>query len=1120
MKRLFLLFVLTGVVLVSWSQPWTKYLDVRKGEEANFFQLQEAFYKWEKAENIRTLLESRDEEEGEIENWVQFKRWEYIWQTRVNMQGYFMNPWEIYQAATMFRQTQKIIDNSGDWQLIGPVHLPKERAGQPNGLGRINGVAFDPQDTATFYVCTASGGFWRTRDYGQSWEYLSVSLPTLGTSDAIVDPQNPDVIYLATGDRDAYDAKGLGIWKTVDGGQSWQRVLDSTMTVNMMIMDPMDNQKIIAGATFGIYVTDDGGQSWVRTLADIRIKDLEFHPANPNIVYATGEGRLFKSVDGGQSWVEITDRLNLPVQATRNVIGVSPNRPDWIYVVATNDNGDYSSPFLGVYLSTDAGETFTQMSSSPNLLGYNSDGSDDGSQAWYDLAIAVDPRDAHVVYVGGVNIWKSLDSGRTWQINAHWTGSNAPAVHADQHDLRFDPDGRTLFSCNDGGIYYTKSGGNSWNNITSGLSITQVYRIGPSATNPLLFLNGYQDNGTALAEGIDKFSTVIGGDGMECLIDYSSDDYMFGELYFGDIRRSVSGSGFSPVTGDIDEKGSWVTPYVQNPHDPDKMIAGYINVWETDDVHASTMRWKKVTDFSDNSKIIALEYCTANPWIVYLSKSDGSFYRIDNLNLGQVTDLTSSLPGNYYITGIETDEKRDSVVYITAYDRDDSRGVVLKSEDRGQTWQDITKNLPAEYYNCIVLDTTSLRNQLYVGTFTGVYTINDSLGSWVDFSSGLPITDVRELEIFYGGGNPVQRHIKAATYGRGTWYSPLFVESTVDMAMDVPVNMQFCLGDSIPVYLVNLGLDTLHTAEISVFVNGQDIDTIQWSGNLATYEADTVYLKDLLNEPGNYDIKLELSVQDAGKNDENIANNSTHVSVDIVLRKPDYAVDFRDAVVPECWRLGDGWNVTKKDVGLQSHTAANGYLLLRDTLDNEAERSVVTCAFDFTGMDRVYLKFDQLLDIEDGVATVDYSFDRHEWTQLVGFSTDRGWRGAADVYLMDISDLAGKSKVFLRFNYKGKGSVLWAIDDIEITGGLEDGVTADPVLIYPNPVEDVVNISFRQQYGEAVIRVLDLRGSVLYEKRVKNPEFEAVGLAGLHTGVYIVECVLPEKIVVKRLVKQ
>ncbi len=1115
MKKSILFVLFFFVAGAIFAQPWMKYLPSDAKAKPNFYQLQQAFSKWEKDNHIQKGYFYRNGKKIKALGWKQFKRWEYIWEARTDKNGQFLPSSYLYTQWEKFKASSPKSLMQGRWQLLGPITKPPTYTGQPNGLGRINAVVFDHTDENTFYVCTASGGLWRTTDYGKSWQYLSAALPTLGTSDALVDPQNPAVIYLATGDRDHYDARGMGIWKSYDYGQTWTRVLDSDMTVNMMIMPPYNHLKIIAGATFGIYLTEDGGNTWTRTLADVRIKDLEFHPANPLIVYATGEGRLFKSTDGGYTWTDITSRLNLPVQATRNVLGVSPDEPDWLYVLATNDNGDASSPFLGIYLSTDAGESFTLQSFEPNILGYEPDGSDGGSQAWYDLCIAVDPTDANVIYTGGVNIWKSTDAGKTLKIRAHWTGRNAPAVHADHHDLRFAPDGQTLFSCNDGGIYYTSDGGYNWTDITSGMSIAQVYRIGPSAHKPFLFMNGYQDNGSALAQGTDDFLTVIGGDGMECLIDYSDDNYKFGEIYYGQIYRSVNDRGFISITGNINDQGYWVTPYMLSYENPEKMLVGMVNLWLTNDVRATSVQWDQITDFSDDKPIIALDMRTNSPYTIYFAKKDGRLFRVDNLG-STPTELTANLPfTNASITGIETSDDDPNVVYITGYDKDNSRAFVLKSSDRGQTWTDITGNLPNVYFNCIIRDTASDKNALYLGTFTGVFYLNDDLWQWIDFSSGLPVTDVRELEIFYGD-NPAEKHIKAATFGRGTWYSPVYPEYTTDAAVYIYKQSDICLNRPIYIAVENLGQDTLKSAKVYYTLNGKT-DSLLWTGSLPPFGQDTIILNGLTSYPGEYTLQVQVTYPN-GTVDENIKNNNSVLYYTIEIQKPNYSADFAGGVLPQCWQAQAQWSMTDNNIrGLQSVSASNGYPYLM-VEEGAAEASLISPAFDFFGTRNVYLSFNQLLKTTDGQASVDYSEDGQNWHTIYIFRSNRGNDEVADVFLQDISFLAGKSPVFFRFHYSGQAPVLWAIDDFSVKTAPDDNQLTDKVLVYPNPATTMLNISFREQFDYVQVRLLGIDGRVVYQHQQNSPDFISVPVNLLISGIYFLEIKLPQKTVIKKII--
>ncbi len=1115
MKKLAFLFLLM-LGFNAFSQPWLKYLQTPKGKEPSFFEIQEAFRQWEQNYNIDAGYIYKDGQKIKVPGWKQFKRWEYLWLPRVNEQGYAPAPSYLYQQYANFQQKQK--QSYGDWQIIGPITIPKKATSQPNGLGRINGIAFDPADSSRFYVCTASGGFWRTDDFGQTWIYLSGPLPTLGTSDAAIDPQNPNIIYLATGDRDAYDAKGLGVWKSYDYGQTWTRVLDTDVTVNMLLIDPANNKKIIAATTFGIFISEDAGETWTQTLSGNRTKDIEFHPLNSDIIYATGEGKLFKSTDGGYTWTDITSHITTGLSATRNVIGVSPAQPDWLYVLVTNDNSDLNK-FTGIYLSKDAGETFTLQTNSPNILGYNPDGSDNGSQAWYDLCIAVDPNDASVIYTGGVNIWKSVDTAKNMFITAHWTGSGAAPVHADHHDLMFHPSGKVLFSCNDGGVYYTVDNGKNWTEITSGLSISQVYRIGASANIPFLFLNGYQDNGTALATDIDDFNTVIGGDGMECIIDYSDNAYKYGELYFGDIRRSINGSDYVPITGVINEYGYWVTPYELNPQNPKEMTVGKKSIWQTNNVKSPSVSWYPISEFNDSYSTYALKYCKANTDIIYFSRTNGRFYRIESSATYDLSLISDTI--NYFVTSIETSSKDENIVYVTVYDRISSRSLVLKSTDKGVTWENITLNLPNVFYNSLTLDTSSNKNGLYLGTFTGVYYKNDSMDQWVAFDKGLPVTDVRELQIYYAK-NPAQRHIKAATYGRGTWYSPLYTENNLDAAIAIPEIKTFCLSDRLPVIIANIGSKPLTGLTVQLYIDSKPAKTIDWTGILETNESDTLWFpQDLFREAGQYDITVAVELPDT-LTDENPKNNTANTSFEIKIQKPDFMTDFSGGNLPECWSYSGNWKTTYKNLfNINTLSASNGYLYLDIDTNDTFDATVNTCAFDFSGQNGLILSLEQVLMLNPGsTAKISYSTDTEQWNDLYVFNSSRGNYDVADIFDLDISSLAGLNPVYLRFSITGSGTNRWILDDIAITAKDENTPEIVPVLVYPNPAAQSINISFRTETQQATIKIFSAEGRIIKYYTTTNPQFESIDVSNLNNGIYFIEIDLPESHILKRFIVQ
>jgi len=724
-----------------------------------------SFYKTQRAFNL--YWANRPIKKGQ--GWKQFKRWEAYWQTRVDANGNFPSP---AQNLLAFNQTQiqgfanNGLSASGAWTQLGPTALPANGTGQPNGLGRVNCVAFHPSNANIIYIGAPAGGLWRSYNGGASWTNLTDNLPSLGVSSIIIDSLNPSTIYIGTGDRDAGDSPGIGVYKSTNGGLSWaaSNTGMGNLTVGMMLIHPSNHNILLAATSGGIYKSINAGASWTLVSSNTsNYKDLKFNPGNPAIVYAVINNAFFRSTNTGDSWTQVSS--GLPT-TSRFVIGVSPANANYVYIIAGSGTG-----FTGAYLSTNSGQSFTAKGSSPNILGYAANGSDNSSQAWYDLCVAVDRTNANILYVGGINVWKSTNGGTSWAINAHWVGTSAPAVHADQHWLGFNPINSRLYLGCDGGVYFTTNGGSAWNDISSGLAIAQVYRIGQSASNKNLVINGYQDNGTAIYKH-GNWSTEIGGDGFECIIDPTDTNFMYGALYFGDINRSNNnGTYFSPIaangTNGITEDGAWVTPYTLNVTNPNIMYIGYKNVWRSTNVktnNVSNIGWTKISTFGNTSKINMLENSPADQNILYASRG-ASFFRSDNVNSALPTWTTLTAPGT--ISDIEAHPTNPNIVYITAGTN------IYKSTNKGSSWTSIKGNLPTVSMNTIVFDTSS-NEGIYVGTDIGVFYINATMSNWVTFSVGLPASaSVSELEIYYGAISS-QSKLRAATFGRGLWSSDLY----------------------------------------------------------------------------------------------------------------------------------------------------------------------------------------------------------------------------------------------------------------------------------------------------------------------------------------------------------
>ncbi|NVO20997.1 MAG: T9SS type A sorting domain-containing protein [Bacteroidetes bacterium] len=752
----------TSPVALQDTAKYPYWIQMMQDPSSNFFATQKAF---------NTYWQDRKITKGC--GWKPFKRWENYMHTRVSPNGDIPSPdYTLKTINAYYQQKDASLSLAGNWISQGPFDLPADKGYK--GLGRVNTIAFHPTDQNTIYVGAPSGGCWVTTVGGNNWTTTTDMLPTLGVSGIAIDPLNPSTIYIGTGDRDAGDAPGMGVMKSTDNGQTWAFANTGmgNATVAKLLIHPTNPLVIYAATSTGIYKSIDGAANWERKTT-IGFKDITFKPNSTTILYGASGGNFYRSTDSGENWYQIT--AGLP-SASRGVIGVTPADPQMVYFLLTNSDNSYR----GVYRSTDGGNIFAQRSVSPNIMDWSCDGSGTGGQAWYDLAIAVDPVNPNIIYSGGVDVWKSTDGGVFWQINAHWYGGcSVPAVHADQHFFAFNPLNNRLYIGNDGGIYWTDNGGSSWNEISSGLAISQPYKLGQSATIDDLVANGYQDNGTSLFDN-GTWYAIGGGDGMECAIDFIDPTYRYTTVYYGSINRvhnlenqgTIAGKG---VNG-IDEDGAWVTPFLIDEQDPNSMFIGYKNVWRSDNIKASSaasVKWKKISNIN-TANLEVLEQSPVNTNILYAS-SAGSLYLSTNAKseFPSWLNISGNLPAAGTITAIEAHPYEENTVYLTQANK------VFKSTDRGSNWVNISGTLPNIHISTIVYYKHS-QEGLYVGTDAGVFYRENGMNDWIPFTTGLPANArVTELEIYNDSISPAADRIKAATYGRGMWKSDMYVNTPV-----------------------------------------------------------------------------------------------------------------------------------------------------------------------------------------------------------------------------------------------------------------------------------------------------------------------------------------------------
>ncbi|MEI6901128.1 MAG: hypothetical protein WCL00_14725, partial [Bacteroidota bacterium] len=572
----------------------------------------------------------------------------------------------------------------------------------------------------------------------------------VGVSDIGVAPSAPNTIYVATGDAESGGFFGqnfsfsIGILKSTDGGASWKQTglqapQSNTLLINRLLVHPTDPNTVYMGSNAGVYKTVDGGTNWTQISAEI-CRDLEFKPTDPTILYASiinsGVYSIRKyTVASGQWSRQLEFAQN---EVARIALTTSKGNASYVYaVVAGADMG-----FHSFWKTTNEGTTWTKISDkskTPNLLSFEFDGSTAGGQGMYDLAVTADPVDPKTVYVGGVNIWKSTDGGSKWNLLADWTGYYAPWVHADHHYLDFSPNG-TLFSANDGGLQKSSNYGTNWTDISNGLAVMQFYRLATSKTDADFIIAGAQDNGTNKLNG-GVWQNIQGGDGMECLIDYSDAKYIYASLYYGELTRSVDGGNtftqmFDPKK--VNEQGGWVTPMIMHPSDPKILFAGLHNIWKTTD---RGVNWGPISNFAGNGNFRALTIAPSNPNYIYAAAYN---QLVQSTNGGTSWNITYT--AEVQISYIVVDPTKPDRIWLALSGfKDGSK--VLKI-DNG-TLTNVSGTLPNVPVNCIVYQNNSVE-RLYIGTDIGVFTRDKSSKDWELFNDGLPPVVINELEIHYG----------------------------------------------------------------------------------------------------------------------------------------------------------------------------------------------------------------------------------------------------------------------------------------------------------------------------------------------------------------------------------
>lgn len=686
-----------------------------------------------------------------------------------------------------------------------PQWIPR---GPSNIGGRITTMAISQQNPDVIYIGAADGGVLKTTNAGVNWTPLTDHLPSLSMGAVAVDPTNDNIVYAGTGEAnssgDSYD--GMGMFKSTDGGASWSSIgLEQTRHIGKIVIDPTNTNILYVAAMGtlytgnserGVYKSTDAGATWHRVLFindTTGVVDLAINPQNTNILLAAAwqrrrgpEGRLYvggvhtgiyRTTDGGASWTLLSNGLPAPApNVGRPAVAIAPSNPLIAYVAYADDPGN----FFGCYKSTNGGDTWTRTNDANLSDLYSNFG-------WYFGKVFINPHNPDNVFIFGVSLAKTTNGGASWTTQV--------SSHVDHHAMAFHPtDPMKMYIGNDGGFCKTTNGSASWTRETDqDLHITQFYAGWISHTNPNNRMGGTQDNGTprTMTGGLSNWASINGGDGFYCIIDYTDGNYQYAESQYGAIRRTTNNwSSSSSATSGFTGRKNWSTPIAIDPNNPMVLYTG------SHMLHRSTNRaasWTAISPdltngpvpgFSAYATITTIDVAKTDSNVIMVGTDDGNVWVTTNLGASW-NDINAGLP-NRWITRVRFDPTNHNIAYVTlsGFRLDSPLPHIFRTTNLGQTWQDISSNLPEAPINVVLVDPL-YTHRLYVGTDVGCFFTTNTGASWQAMGTGLPNAAISDMQI-----HAPTRIALAFTHGRSMWEINLDDLTAVAENRDIPVRME------------------------------------------------------------------------------------------------------------------------------------------------------------------------------------------------------------------------------------------------------------------------------------------------------------------------------------------
>ncbi len=678
--------------------------------------------------------------------------------------------------------------NNINWKIQGPGNLG----------ARVNVVKAHPSNPNIIYVGFSGGGIFKTTDGGGNWFPIFDEQAYLSVSDIVLDPQNPEIVYVGTGDVNisGYPFIGNGVFRSNNGGQNWTNLgLSDQKIISKITIDPSNSNILYAacmGNPFvrdnkrGVYKSINKGATWSQVLfisTQTGVVDLLQDPNQPNTLYAAGWDRIrnnaesvlsgtgakiYKTTDGGSNWTVLGGGLPTDAQS-RIGLAMSKQTPNTIFAEYVGVNLQLN----GIYKTTDGGNNFSTIPTSSVLNGLSGDAL--GGMGWYFGKIWVNPTNDNDIMVAGVDLWRTQNGGNNWSIEASSTVETD--IHADKHALDFLPNGNILLGT-DGGLYLHNVANNSWQDVEN-IPTTQFYRVAYNPHNPNMYYGGAQDNGTSRGSSSEpnNWNRIYGADGFQPAFHSIIPEKFYVETQNGNIAVTTdNGASWNSATNGLlsSDRRNWDMPYLISTHNPDKMYCGTYRLYKS--VSANTPNWvSKSADLTDgvltedrfhNITTIAESPIDSNQLLV--GTSDANVWRTDNGG-ATWTNITAGLP-NRYITSVKSSQTNSNSVFVaqSGYRDNDVTPHIFKSDNKGGVWKSISGDLPNLAVNDLLVLPNSKDSVIFAATDGGVYATSNAGVNWQRLGKNMPFIPVYDIDL-----NVAKNEIIAGTFARSIMTFPI-----------------------------------------------------------------------------------------------------------------------------------------------------------------------------------------------------------------------------------------------------------------------------------------------------------------------------------------------------------